>query len=85
MVLAVAAGVVVAGITGALLAVPLLAVLNTAVRSLTADAEPAPTRCHAVDPPPDPTRPRRAPARPRKLRLLLRRLRQTSAAVVVPA
>lgn len=36
IVLAISAGVVVAGITGALLAVPLLAVLNSAIRSLVA-------------------------------------------------
>ncbi|MEJ3655781.1 AI-2E family transporter [Actinomycetes bacterium KLBMP 9759] len=50
VVLAVAAGVVVAGIVGALLAVPLLAVLNTAVRSLTSDAEQDPSTVNAVDP-----------------------------------
>lgn len=50
VVLAVAAGVVVAGITGALLAVPLLAVLNTAVRSFTATTEQDPATVNAVDP-----------------------------------
>lgn len=44
VVLAVAAGVVVAGITGALLAVPLLAVLNTAVKSLTNPDHPPAAR-----------------------------------------
>jgi predicted PurR-regulated permease PerM len=50
VVLAVAAGVAVAGITGALLAVPLLAVLNTAVRSLPAPAEQRPATVDAIDP-----------------------------------
>jgi Predicted permease len=50
VVLAVAGGVVIAGIAGALLAVPLLAVVNTAVRSLTAPAEQSPAAVNAVDP-----------------------------------
>jgi predicted PurR-regulated permease PerM len=50
VVLAVAAGLVIAGIVGALLAVPLLAVINTAVRSLTADTEQDPATVNAVDP-----------------------------------
>jgi putative heme transporter len=50
VVLSVAAGVVIAGVTGALLAVPLLAVLNTAVRSLTAPVEEPPAAIDAVDP-----------------------------------
>ncbi|HVL84232.1 MAG TPA: AI-2E family transporter [Pseudonocardia sp.] len=50
IVLAVAAGVVIAGITGALLAVPLLAVVNTAVRSFTAPHEHDPASVDAVDP-----------------------------------
>lgn len=50
VVLAVAAGVVVSGITGALLAVPLLAVVNTAVRSLAAASEQRPDAIDAVDP-----------------------------------
>lgn len=50
VVLAVAAGVVLAGVTGALLAVPLLAVLNTAVRSLAASNEQQPELVDAVNP-----------------------------------
>ena len=44
MVLAIAAGLLVAGIAGALLAVPLLAVLNSGIRSLLSEAD------HHVDP-----------------------------------
>jgi predicted PurR-regulated permease PerM len=46
VILAIAAGVVVAGIVGGLVAVPLLAVLNTALRYLFShpDGEPTPTR-----------------------------------------
>ncbi|WP_374728303.1 AI-2E family transporter [Catenuloplanes atrovinosus] len=40
VIIGIAAGVVLAGITGALVAVPLIAVLNTAVRRLTADPRP---------------------------------------------
>ncbi|MDQ3987950.1 MAG: AI-2E family transporter, partial [Actinomycetota bacterium] len=47
VVLAVTVGTVLAGITGALLAVPLLAVLNAAVRSLTRDDDTTDPR--AVD------------------------------------
>jgi predicted PurR-regulated permease PerM len=50
VVLSVAAGLVIAGVVGALLAVPLLAVLNTAVRSLAAPTELAPETVNAVDP-----------------------------------
>lgn len=50
VVLSVAAGLVIAGVVGALLAVPLLAVVNTAVRSLTAPTELAPETVNAVDP-----------------------------------
>lgn len=50
VVLAVSAGVVMSGITGALLAVPLLAVVNTAVRSFTAEHQPAPGSVDPVDP-----------------------------------
>jgi putative heme transporter len=50
VVLAVSAGVVISGITGALLAVPLLAVVNTAVRSLNSDRRPPPGSIDAVDP-----------------------------------
>jgi predicted PurR-regulated permease PerM len=39
VVLAIATGVVAAGITGALLAVPLLAVLNSGIRSLRSEAD----------------------------------------------
>jgi putative heme transporter len=46
---AIATGVVIAGITGALVAVPLVAVLNTAVRHLAARRR--------GEPPPDDTRP----------------------------
>lgn len=48
VVLAVAAGVVVAGIVGALLAVPLVAVLNAGIRSLVSDQETT-VRPEAVD------------------------------------
>lgn len=40
VILAITAGLVVAGVTGALLAVPLLAVLNAGVKSLLSDGEP---------------------------------------------
>ena len=50
VVLAVAGGVVVAGITGALVAVPLVAVLSTAVRSLIATAENRPEDVDPLDP-----------------------------------
>ena len=50
VVLAVAAGVVVSGIAGALLAVPLLAVITATVRSLRAPVEPSPLLVNAVDP-----------------------------------
>lgn len=50
VVLSVAAGVVIAGIPGALLAVPLLAVITAAVRSLTSPVEPSPLLVNAVDP-----------------------------------
>jgi putative heme transporter len=50
VVLSVAAGLVIAGIVGAPLAVPLLAVINTAVRSLTAATEQDPATVNAVDP-----------------------------------
>lgn len=50
VVLSVAAGVVISGIAGALLAVPLLAVITAAVRSLTAPTEPSPLLVNAVDP-----------------------------------
>lgn len=50
VVLSVGSGVVVAGVTGALLAVPLLAVVNTAVRSLTAPTEQRAELIDAVNP-----------------------------------
>lgn len=50
VVLAVAAGVVIAGIPGALLAVPLLAVLSAAIRSFVRDDEPPARTINAVDP-----------------------------------
>jgi predicted PurR-regulated permease PerM len=50
VVLAVAGGVVVAGITGALVAVPLVAVISTGVRSLMAATEPLPEDVNALDP-----------------------------------
>ncbi|WP_312858300.1 AI-2E family transporter [Pseudonocardia pini] len=50
VVLAVAAGVVIGGIPGALLAVPLLAVVSAAVRSFVRDDEPLPQTINAVDP-----------------------------------
>ncbi|MFC4946916.1 AI-2E family transporter [Pseudonocardia sp. GCM10023141] len=50
VVLSVAAGVVIAGIVGALVAVPLLAVLNTAIRSLTAATEEQPDQVNSVNP-----------------------------------
>ncbi|WP_243790561.1 AI-2E family transporter [Saccharopolyspora gloriosae] len=49
VVLAISAGVVLAGIVGALLAVPMVAVLNSAIRSLTA-GEGADTPVDATDP-----------------------------------
>jgi predicted PurR-regulated permease PerM len=50
IVLAVAGGVVVAGIIGALLAVPLVAVLNAGARSLVAGDPETPREVHALDP-----------------------------------
>ncbi len=47
VIIGIAAGVVLAGITGALVAVPLIAVLNTAVRRLTI------TEHHRPEPSPD--------------------------------
>ncbi|MCI2418966.1 AI-2E family transporter [Saccharopolyspora sp. K220] len=55
VVLAISIGLVISGIVGALLAVPLVAVLNSAIRSLTAPEEelevPAPTDREAAEPP----------------------------------
>jgi predicted PurR-regulated permease PerM len=57
VVLAIGAGVVINGIFGALLAVPLVAVLNSAVRSFvgmpTGEAEPAKRKRHSKSPPPE--------------------------------
>lgn len=50
VVLAVAGGVVVAGITGALVAVPLVAVVSTGLRSLLAGTEPLPEDIDSLDP-----------------------------------
>jgi putative heme transporter len=50
IVLAIAGGVVVAGIIGALLAVPLVAVLNAGIRSLMADDPGTPMQVDATDP-----------------------------------
>ncbi len=50
VVLSVASGLVIGGIVGALLAVPLLAVINTAVRSLASPVEQDPATVNAVDP-----------------------------------
>ena len=50
VVLTVAAGVVIGGIAGALLAVPLLAVVSAAVRSLVRDDEPLASTIDPVDP-----------------------------------
>ncbi|MGI5126536.1 AI-2E family transporter [Pseudonocardia sp. CA-107938] len=75
VVLSVAAGVVVAGITGALLAVPLLAVINTAVRSLIAPVEQTPVEVDAVKPRhAHPVFPEAEPAPPGWLVRLWRRL-----------
>jgi predicted PurR-regulated permease PerM len=50
VVLAVAGGVVVAGITGALVAVPIVAVLTTGIRSLMATSETTANHVDAMDP-----------------------------------
>jgi putative heme transporter len=50
VVLAVAGGVVISGIAGALLAVPLVAVISTGVRSLVTPAEPNPSEINPLDP-----------------------------------
>ncbi|MGI8815872.1 MAG: AI-2E family transporter [Pseudonocardia sp.] len=66
VVLAVAGGVVVAGIIGALVAVPLVAVLSTGIRSLMATGEPLPADINALDP----LQARPASAEPRERRRL---------------
>jgi putative heme transporter len=68
VVLSVAGGVVIGGIVGALLAVPLVAVSAAAIRSLLARDEP---RANTVNPL-DPRYARAAPAEPRARRKLLR-------------
>ena len=68
VVLAVAGGVVLAGIVGALLSVPLIAVLSAAVRSLLSPHEPGP---EDIDPL-DPLQARAGPAEPKERRRLLR-------------
>jgi hypothetical protein len=60
VILAIAAGLLTAGIAGALLAVPLLAVLNSGIRSLRSDADryTRPQTCTPANPkPPPPTNP----------------------------
>jgi predicted PurR-regulated permease PerM len=65
VVLSVGGGVVVGGIAGALLAVPLIAVITAGVRSLVAPYEPPPHEVDPLDPrhakagPPEPRAPRR--------------------------
>lgn len=58
VVLAIAAGLVAAGIPGALLSVPLLAVLNSGIRSLVGESHPESDRVaavsHGIDDPDDP-------------------------------
>lgn len=74
VVLAVAGGVVVAGITGALVAVPLVAVVTTGVRSLLAGTETLPEDIDELDP--DQARPATAePAQRRRLRVLVGRVK----------
>jgi predicted PurR-regulated permease PerM len=73
VVLSVAGGVVISGVVGALLAVPIVAVAATAVRSLSAPFEPPP---HEVDPL-DPRHARPGPPEPHvqgRLRRLLKKL-----------
>lgn len=75
VVLSVAAGVVIAGIVGALVAVPLLAVLNTAIRSLNAPMEETPDLVDAIDPRhARPATDRSADPQPRRLAQLWRRI-----------
>jgi putative heme transporter len=74
VVLAVAGGVVVAGITGALVAVPLVAVVTTGVRSLLAGTETMPEDIDELDP--DQARPATAePPERRRLRALVGRVK----------
>ncbi|MFC7759539.1 AI-2E family transporter [Catellatospora bangladeshensis] len=61
VIVALAAGVAIAGIVGALVAVPIVAVLNTALRHLMQGRQPAPDAVVvSADPTPDPARPRPA-------------------------
>jgi predicted PurR-regulated permease PerM len=74
VVLAVAGGVVIAGITGALVAVPLVAVVSTGVRSLLASTETLPEDINSLDP--EQARPATAePAQRRRLRATAGRFR----------
>jgi predicted PurR-regulated permease PerM len=68
VVLAVAGGVVISGIAGALLAVPLVAVLAAAVRSLASRDEPQPESIDALDP----HYAKAGPIEPKQRRLLVR-------------
>ncbi len=77
VVLSVAAGAVAAGVVGALLAVPLLAVLNAGIRSLRAPDEPPPAAVDPLDPDQATLTPR---SRPRLLTRLLRWFTGRSAA-----
>jgi predicted PurR-regulated permease PerM len=52
IILAITTGVILAGIMGALVAVPLLAVLNTGIRKLVGHRNPPPAEVVAVPPPP---------------------------------
>ncbi|GEL19662.1 AI-2E family transporter [Pseudonocardia asaccharolytica] len=74
VVLAVAAGVVIAGIPGGLLAVPVLAVLTAGTRSMTAQTEPEPHLINPIDP--RQSRAVREPIGPRKPSRLARLLRR---------
>ena len=80
VVLGVAAGVVVAGITGALLAVPIIAMLSAIVRSLLSPDEPRPRDLNPLDPlhaksgPADPTRRRKLLRIPTGMAALWRRV-----------
>ncbi|GAA0507733.1 AI-2E family transporter [Saccharopolyspora thermophila] len=55
VVLAISVGVVLSGIVGALLAVPLVAVLNSAIRSLVSEEETPPEPTDHEETPPEPT------------------------------
>ncbi|WP_084211141.1 AI-2E family transporter [Pseudonocardia acaciae] len=68
VVLAVAGGVVISGIAGALLAVPLVAVISAGVRSLVTPAEPNPAEINPLDP----RHAKAGPIEPRQRRRLVR-------------